>query len=171
MAFDPTPIINELEHNKAVFSSLLATVPEAQYRWRPAPEKWNLLEVVGHLHDEEREDFRTRVKCVLEDPTQPLPPIDPVAWVTDRDYNGQQYAIVMANLMRERDHSIAWLRSLHNPNWNNTFQHAHFGPMTAKLFLCNWLAHDHLHIRQIMRLKHQWLQAQTNENLLYAGEW
>ncbi|WP_367392354.1 hypothetical protein [Lewinella sp. LCG006] len=39
-----------------------------------------------HLYNEEREDFRQRVKLILEDPTQPLPAIDAANWVLERAY-------------------------------------------------------------------------------------
>jgi len=43
--------------------------------------------------------------------------------------------------------------------------------MSAKFILANWLAHDYLHIRQITRLKYDYLQDIPNENLSYAGNW
>ncbi len=43
--------------------------------------------------------------------------------------------------------------------------------MTAKMFLSNWLAHDYLHIRQITKLKYDYLKQLTNEDLNYAGNW
>jgi hypothetical protein len=45
------------------------------------------------------------------------------------------------------------------------------GRLSAGTFLSNWLAHDYLHIRQIIRLKYQYLQRQTRESLDYAGAW
>jgi len=43
--------------------------------------------------------------------------------------------------------------------------------MTASMFFSNWLAHDYLHIRQITRLKYDYLKQLTNEDLSYAGTW
>jgi len=42
--------------------------------WKPAPGKWSILEVVNHLYDEEREDFRQRLELVLKDPALAWPP-------------------------------------------------------------------------------------------------
>ena len=70
-----TRIIGELARNKSVFESLLRGVNEQQYRWKPSADKWCLLEVICHLYDEEREDFRARVKHCLENPTLSMPPI------------------------------------------------------------------------------------------------
>ena len=43
--------------------------------------------------------------------------------------------------------------------------------MSAKLFLTNWLAHDYLHIRQIIRYQYHYLKESTAIDLGYAGNW
>jgi hypothetical protein len=43
--------------------------------------------------------------------------------------------------------------------------------MTARSFLTNWLAHDYLHLRQILRIKHHYLKTESGESLSYAGAW
>ena len=164
-------IIQELEKNKAVFKELLSNNIKEAYLWKQEPKKWCLLEIVCHLYDEEREDFRTRVDYVLENPERTLPPFDPVSWVADRNYIGQDYKSKVESLLLERTNSINWLQSLKNPKWDNTYQHPKLGSLSAKLFLSNWLAHDYLHIKQIIRLKFDYLKYHSGENLNYAGAW
>ncbi len=166
-----TNIINQLSQNKAVFNGLLTGLSEKEYTWRPAPEKWCLQEIVCHLYDEEREDFRIRTKLVLEDPTQVLPPIDPPAWVKNRAYMSNDYNNKLTAFLKEREHSINWLQSLESPKWDNAYSHETFGDMSAHLFLSNWLAHDYLHIRQILRLKFEYLKQESGVSLDYAGDW
>lgn len=169
--FDPEAITAALERNRAVFSHLSSDRHPDATRWRPAPGKWNLLEIVCHLYDEEREDFRARVRYALESPGTPLASIDPAGWVKSRDYAAQDFAEKLAAFLRERDASIAWLRSLRSPRWDAAFEHPQLGRVTAGFFLANWLAHDYLHLRQITRLEYQRLQQEAGENLRYAGEW
>jgi len=168
---DPDQITRELHQNKGVFQTLLSGVSKEGSLWSQNPTKWCLLEVVCHLHDEEREDFRTRVKCVLEDPNTPPPSFDPLVWVKERNYKGQNYNQVLSRFLEEREASVQWLRSLKNPTWTNTYNHPKFGPMSAYLFLSNWLAHDYLHFRQIIRLKFDYLKEKSGEPLTYAGTW
>ena len=168
---DYNKIITELERNKDVFSKLLSGLPKAQYLWKANPEKWCLLEICCHLHDEEREDFRTRTKYVLENPHLPLPTFDPAKWVMDRAYIQQDFDRVLDNFLKEREKSVEWLQSLISPKWDNAFNHPKFGKMTAALFLTNWLAHDYLHMRQILNLKFDYLDQLTKEPLTYAGNW
>ena len=168
--FDPAAIRTELERNREVFSHLLGGKPAAAFSWRPAPGTWTLLEIVCHLYDEEREDFRLRVQHALESRDNP-PPIDPVGWVTSRNYAAQDYEAKLAAFLQERTASIDWLRSLQSPRWDSTFQHPQMGPLTARMFLANWLAHDLLHLRQIVRLEYERLKDESGEDLSYAGPW
>lgn len=164
-------IINELHRNRDIFYHLLKDVPKDEHIWSQEKGKWCLLEIVCHLYDEEREDFRMRVKCVLEDPNTPPPPFDPIAWVNERNYIDQNYDQTLSKFLFERDESMNWLNSLKDPNWESTYHHPKLGPMSAQLFLSNWLAHDYLHIRQIIKLKFDYLKQVSKESLNYAGNW
>ena len=44
-------------------------------------------------------------------------------------------------------------------------------PIRAGDLLTSWLAHDYLHIRQVLRLRHNYLMHASKEDLRYAGEW
>lgn len=168
---NPYPIIKELSRNQNVFRDLLSGLTADEFRWKQSDEKWCLLEIVCHLYDEEREDFRARVKHTLETPHEPMPPIDPQGWVKERKYLDQDYDAMLAKFLTEREKSIQWLNALLDPKWENAYTHPKFGKMTAKMFLSNWLAHDYLHVRQILKLKFDLLAEITGEPLSYAGAW
>ncbi len=164
-------LINTLNSNKNIFQSLLVNQNQEAFLWRPYPEHWCLLEIACHLYDEEREDFRTRVKTTLENPGTLPPSIFPADWIKDRKYIDRNYDIIVHKFLTEREQSIEWLRSLSNPQWENFYTHPEFGKVTAHHFISNWLAHDYLHIRQITRLKYNYLKTLTGEDLKYAGNW
>ncbi len=169
---DSYKIIRELSRHKDVFRNLLeGYTEEEEFLWKPEPDKWCLLEIICHLYDEEREDFRARVRHSLENPELPLSPIDPVGWVSERKYLEQDYAEKLRDFIIERERSVEWLKSLENPNWENTHQHPNLGAMPAKLFLNNWLAHDYIHIRQIIKVRYAFLEKYSDEKLNYAGDW
>ncbi len=150
---------------------MLSGLASEEYLWKSAPEKWCLLEVVCHLLDEEREDFKYRLKHVLENPDSPMPPIDPQGWVGTRKYLEQDYEKTLYAFIQEREQSISWLQSLSSPDWNNTYHHPKLGPLSAELFLNNWLAHDYLHIRQALSIKYNYFNQHSDTPLAYAGEW
>src|SRR5215218_7430628 len=86
---DLNHITSRMRANADVIAALARDISDAQARWKPAADAWSLLEVVNHLYDEEREDFRTRVDYVLHRPGELPPPIDPEGWVTARAYNAR----------------------------------------------------------------------------------
>ncbi|MEN8223652.1 MAG: DinB family protein [Acidobacteriota bacterium] len=164
-------IVIELEVNKDIFRGFFTGMTEEEYLWKSSPEKWCLLEILCHLYDEEREDFRARARHILEHPQSPFIGIDPKKWVSERKYIKQDYEDKLDDFLKERNDSITWLRSLEDPQWNNIYDHPVFGKMTAKTFLTNWLAHDYLHLRQILGLKFNYHKEVSTESLAYAGEW
>jgi len=161
--------VSSFKDNTAVFEMHFRNLGVEQASWKPAENKWSLLEVLCHLYDEEKEDFRYRLKDILEAVEQPLPPIDPQEWVTSRDYASKNLSDMLAKFLVERKQSQEWLLSLADANWENVYNHPKIGPMSAAFVLANWLAHDYLHFRQIARLKYEYLQHLGNPNLSYAG--
>ena len=164
-------ITGELQRNESIFESLLSGIDDELRIWKPSPGKWCLLEIVCHLYDEEREDFRARIRHILENPGQEWPSIDPQGWVSSRNYIGQNYDEKLKGFIAERKQSLQWLTGLQDAAWSNAYIHPKFGPMSASMMLANWLAHDELHIRQIVKLKYDYLKSVTGENMDYAGEW
>jgi hypothetical protein len=151
--------------------TLASSVSPEQGRWRPDAGSWSILEVVNHLYDEEQYDFRVRLDIILHHPERPWPKIDPQGWVTARDYNGQPLDESLQNFLRERTSSLDWLRSLESPNWEAMYTTA-WGQMQAGDMLAAWVAHDLLHMRQLVELHHAYTIAQLAPyNSRYAGEW
>lgn len=167
----PEDIIRQLEANLSVFSGLLVNKPEECIRWKPEPAAWSLLEIICHLYDEEREDFRTRVLHTLTTPEHPVPSIDPQGWVRDRDYAMQDYSEKVKAFVEERTASVQTLRNLGQPDWTRVYHHPTLGTISAFQFLTNWLAHDYHHIRQINRRLYEYLRHHSGVDLGYAGDW
>ena len=99
-------------------------------RWKPAPDSWSILEVVNHLYDEEREDFRVRLDTILYHPGRPWPPINSTGWVTERAYNQRDLSHYAEAFLKERRKSLAWLRGLETPDWQASVT-APFGQISA----------------------------------------
>lgn len=150
---------------------LARDVSGAQARWKPAPTEWSILEVVCHLYDEEREDFRQRTRLTLEDPTVEWPPIDPQGWVTARDYNSRDLATMLDAFLVERQASLAWLQSLDAPDWDQGRRHPAGFTLRAGDLLLSWVAHDLWHIRQLADLHREYVGAVVAPpyDIRYAG--
>jgi len=167
----PDHIIAQLIHQAAAIRALVHGVPDEQARWKPSPDDWSILEVVHHLYDEEVEDFRAHLDHILYHGDQPWPRIDPGGWVTQRCYNQQDPAEMLAKFLAERETSLAWLRSLVTPDWNASFAMP-WGALTAGDMLASWAAHDLLHLRQLVELHYAWTKVSVAPHSVeYAGEW
>jgi hypothetical protein len=169
---DARRLTDALEHNLPVLLALLEGRSGADAARRPTPHDWSLLEIACHLLDEEREDFRARLRLLLEDPAQPWPPIDPEGWVTARGYAERDLATVLRELEAERRASVAWLRGLGEVDWTVAHEHPVLGPLRAGDLLTSWAAHDALHLRQLARRLHQEVERDAGDfSPDYAGPW
>lgn len=169
---DPTWAATRLSAGGEVFRHLLAEVSAEQARWKPSASEWSLLEVLNHLADEERDDFRTRLDLTLHHPGRPWPPIDPPRWAVERRYNERDPADSLADFLEERARSVRWLRGLEDFDPSAAHEHPKLGTLTAGDLLHSWLAHDLLHTRQMARLHHQYLVSRSSpETVAYAGSW
>jgi len=162
---------HQLEKNKNIIYNLLSGSSKEEYLWKQADDKWNLLTIICHLYDEEREDFRTRFKNVIETPDKKPPQFDPLAWITAREYTKQNFEEKLALFLLERDKSIAYLNGLKKPNLTQGYQYKEYGMIDGTFFLANWLAHDYLHIKQITRLKYDYVAKLSKRKIDYAGTW
>ncbi|MCB8943711.1 MAG: DinB family protein [Ardenticatenaceae bacterium] len=164
--------VTRFAHTAEVIAHLLKDVSPEQARWRPSPDAWSILEVINHLYDEEREDFRQRLEILLYQPEAEMPPIDPQGWVTSRQYNEREAAASLANFLQERQQSLDWLRGLLEPDWESGVMAPNGRKFRAGEMLCSWLAHDFLHIRQLNELHYAyWQQTADPYDVTYAGDW
>ena len=168
---DLNSVIERLAANAIIFESLTKGLAGDQGSWKPAEDKWSILEVVNHLYDEEREDFRQRLQLVLTDAALAWPPIAPQEWVTSRAYSDRDLEKSLENFLGERQNSLTWLRTLSSPNLESRHERE-AGSLSAGDLLASWLAHDFLHIRQLTRLHWQYLAANAIPfKTEYAGPW
>jgi hypothetical protein len=169
---DVSHLIEHMQFNSRRIAALVTGVSNAQARWKPDPETWSILEVLCHLWDEEREDFRVRLNLLLQRSEQPWPPIHPGGWVTERGYNAVNPETALQGYLHEREESIAWLHSLSAPDWEASLPAPWGGVMKSGDMLAAWAAHDLLHMRQLVELQRAYnVSLSTPYDNRYAGEW
>lgn len=168
---DIQPFLKQMADNAERISLFTQNVSDEQARWKPDSNSWSILEVINHLYDEEREDFRVRLDIILHKPNEPWPPIDPEGWVTSRKYNERNLNESLKNFMSERAKTLQWLKSLQNLNFDTVYT-SPFGSMSAGDMFAAMVSHDLLHLRQLVEL--HWAittQALSPYQNAYAGDW
>ena len=164
-------LYHELQNSTEMIRALLAGVTPEEASQKTSAESWSILEVVCHFYDIEREDFREHLDTILHRQNEKWHEIDPQRWITTRKYNEQNFAEMQEKFFVERERSLAWLNGLLNPDWQKTYTTEYHTISAGEMFSC-WVAHDNLHIRQLVELRRLRLEDITKPyNLDYAGDW
>lgn len=168
----PQSAIDSLKRFPLMLKSLVHGLSEENLLFRPEDGSWSILEILGHLVDEEKLDFPRRMKLILEG--QDWPSIDPVGWAQKHAYQDQRADRQMTEFVKLRSHSIEWLESLeiNEALLVTDYDNPNLGPLSFGDLLFAWSAHDLLHVRQISRRLFEWNEKQAGEfQVAYAGSW
>jgi hypothetical protein len=169
---DTDYIITQLEQHARAIQALARGVTTEQARRRPDEASWSILEVINHLYDEEREDFRPRLELILFRPDEAFKQISPQEWVTERAYNSRDPETSVNNFLAERENSILWLRTLKDPKWEASIKTPQGWTFKAGDMAASWVAHDVLHLRQLTELHYFAVrEAARPYDVGYAGDW
>lgn len=128
-------IIQALDNNSKVFRALFNFNNTNLLTYKPEEHSWCYLEIVGHLIDEEKEDFKARVAHCLHHINQPLRPITPTKWPLERQYLDQNFQKQVDVFLKERENSVVWfqkqLQLQDKQHWQATTINAQLGPISA----------------------------------------
>ncbi len=161
----------ELVDSTDMIRALLAGITQDEARAKPSPDAWSMLELLCHLYDEEREDFREHLDFILHRQSEKWHRIDTEGWVTDRKYNEQDFREMKEKFFSERSKSLDWLKGLSNAAWDTSYT-TEFRTMNAWEMLASWVAHDNLALRQLVELRRVRLENLTKPySIEYAGDW
>ena len=163
--------IDELANNAQRICVLVENVSAEQAIWKPSPDSWSMLEVVNHLLDEEKLDFRVRLDTTLRQTGEVWSGINPPLWVTERRYNERDPNESLASFLAAREDSLNWLKTLNSPDWEAGYE-APWGSICAGDLIASWMGHDLLHMRQLVEL--HWAYTMNDirpYSAVYAGNW
>ncbi len=167
---DLRQLMAHMEYNARAIEALVQGAPVHRVQWRPEPDAWSVVDVVNHLAYEEVHDFRDRLDLALHRPEDPWPKGDPARGVTEVSRQGRLEDSLRA-FLSAREESLMWLRALDAPDWDSTHR-APFGEIRAGDILSAWVAHDLLHLRQLVELRWGHVAGDADPyGVAYAGEW
>ena len=166
---DTGDMVHHLTATAETIRALVQGLSDEQTQWRPSSETWSIKQVMEHVYNEERMDFRQRLEEMLSDPPQP--------WGA---FRGEYVSVAscrqaLDGFLIERKASLAWLETLESPDWDIKSQ-ATFGPLDETIILSagdvlvSWVDHDLLHLHQMITKLHAWHEQEVAPySTQYAG--
>jgi uncharacterized damage-inducible protein DinB len=86
-------------------------ISDEQSRFRYAPDKWTIKQVLGHVSDAERV-FAYRAMAIARGETTPLPSFDQDVYMAGADFDDRTWSSLVDELKTVREASISLFRSL-----------------------------------------------------------
>jgi hypothetical protein len=164
-------LYQELTNSTEMIRALLAGINQEEAQIKPNADSWSILEVTCHLYDEEREDFREHLDFILHRQNEEWHIIDPQKWVAERKYNEQNFIEMQEKFFIERKRSLEWLQGLSTADWEIIYTSEYGSVSAGEMFSC-WIAHDNLHLRQLVELRRNLIERMTQPyDIQYAGDW
>jgi hypothetical protein len=155
--FNPaTPVLldsirRQVQSMPHILQSMLASLTEEEGAWKPAPNRWSIVEVLGHLWHLEPV-FRERMERMLHEDNPVLADYDPDVHGATGVYRRAGLAAALSEFSQERATSVAVLNSITREQLSRPGIHSELGPITIESLLHEWPFHDLGHVRQIAEL-------------------
>jgi hypothetical protein len=147
---DGLPCLDLLEATPSILRGLMSEISDEDTRWKPAPDRFSIAEVLAHLSHSEGHCYRARVDRFL---TEEMPDL--------QSEDAQMYLNVYKNADAEeefghfedqRETNIELLRGLSADAGSRKANHRGVGEITLAQMLHEWALHDLGHVRQIAEL-------------------
>jgi hypothetical protein len=150
--------LSEYLRGPADLKRRLEAVPEGLWRFKPAPEKWSVHEIVIHLADAEAQSY-LRCRTILAEPGNPIANCDENRWAAELEYHRQEWkdALDLIFLIRKLNYHL--LRRTKEVKWSNHAMHSVRGRMDLRDWLATYVDHIPRHVEQIERNESLWKKA------------
>jgi hypothetical protein len=144
------PCLELLEATPAILRGLMSEISEEDARWKPAPDRFSIAEVLAHLSHSEGHCYRARVDRFL---SEEMPEFEPDDAQMHLDlYRNADPVEQLGHFEEQRETNVELLRGLPGSAGNRKALHREAGEITLSQMLHEWSLHDLGHIRQVAEL-------------------
>ena len=144
------PCLDLLAATPGIVRGLMTELTEEDARWKPAPERFSVAEVLAHLAHSESDCYRMRLDRFLAE-TRPEFESDDAQLHLDL-YRGADPAEALDRFAERRADNLELLRGLAADTGDRIALHEEYGEITLGHMLHEWALHDLAHVRQIAEL-------------------
>jgi hypothetical protein len=126
----------------------VAEFPKDMWKYKPAPNRWSIHEIIIHLADSEANSF-IRCRCLIAEPGKTIFAYDQDVWAQRLHYHEQSTddALELFHWLRQMSYNL--LKRLPEDTWKNSVMHPEIGPMAFELWLEIYERHVRGHINQM----------------------
>ncbi len=150
-----SPLIRQYADGPAVLRAALARVPGQVMKWRPAPTKWSVHEVLCHCADSEM-NAALRIRYLVAESLPRIIGYDQDGWARAFDYHTMDEQVALQIVDAVRGWTVPLLEGLSGEQWLREGTHTEMGRYTAEDWLRIYAEHLHIHSRQIDRNLAAW---------------
>ena len=144
------PCLDLLQATPEILRGLMANISDSDARWKPAPNRFSIAEVLAHLSHTEGHCYRMRVDRFIADERPEFEP-DDAQFHLDL-YRTADPEDSFDHFEEQRESNIEYLRELPASAGRRVAYHKEAGEITLDQMLHEWALHDLGHIRQIAEL-------------------
>ena len=143
------------EKSPKEIAAAVSGLPDKTLRYKPSPEKWCVLEILGHLADMELL-YAYRMRQMLADAKPVIAPIDQDAWARNLGYLQSSPAELVALYGLNRHANLQLLRRLKAADLKKSAFHPELkADVTVADMVERMSGHGANHLAQIERLKRE----------------
>jgi DinB superfamily len=145
--------LDAAEKSPKEIAAAVSGLSDRVLRYKPSPEKWCVLEILGHLADVEI-IYGYRLRQMLADSKPVIAPLDQDAWARNLNYLDSPPSELVAFYGLARHHNLRLLRSLKDSDFSKSAFHPEMQRETTVAELVERMGgHGAAHLQQIERLK------------------
>ena len=149
-------LLQQYDRGPHLLSDALVQFPRHMWKYKPAPDKWSIHEVVIHLADSEVESH-VRLRMILAEPGTTIP-----------NHDEHQWSVALNYLLSDVDEALTTIRHIRRLNWKllnavpeqawlNYCVHSVRGKIRLEDWLTTYVAHIPHHIQQLERVHDHWV--------------
>jgi len=144
------PCLDLLEATPGVLRGIMAELSAVDVRWKPAPDRFSVGEVLAHLSHSEGHCYRARLDRFMSEDNPEFEGDDAQQHLDL--YRNMDPEDAFDHFEEQRETNIEALRDLPPGAGARQAVHETVGPITLAQMLHEWALHDLGHIRQIADL-------------------
>ncbi len=142
------PVLTRLAYLCDFIPGHLATIGEAEFAHRPAPDKWSKKEIIGHLLDSATNNHHRLVRAQFED--TPTITYDQIKWNSHGFYQQLATPQLIAFWAAYNRQLLALARHIPLANLQRCCYMGGVMPVSLADLLTDYVAHLEHHLRQVV---------------------